>query len=72
MNGISHGKRRIWHRLFDEITLANFDGKKWSDTSFAPATAAIAPASHVLHYASTCFEGMKLQGSRWIGLLFSG
>ncbi len=46
--------------FFDEISLANFDGAKWSDTSFAPSDRLpLHPASHVLHYASTCFEGMK-------------
>jgi branched-chain amino acid aminotransferase len=46
--------------FFDEITLASFDGEKWSDTSFAPGDRLpLHPASHVLHYASTCFEGMK-------------
>jgi branched-chain amino acid aminotransferase len=46
--------------FFDEITLASFDGEKWSDTSFAPSDRLpLHPASHVLHYASTCFEGMK-------------
>lgn len=46
--------------FFDEITVANFDGQQWSDTSFQPSDRLpLHPATHVLHYASTCFEGMK-------------
>ncbi len=46
--------------FFDEITLANFDGQQWSDTQFAPSDKLpLHPATHVLHYSSTCFEGMK-------------
>lgn len=46
--------------FFDEITLATYDGQAWSDTSFAPSNSLpLHPATHVLHYASTCFEGMK-------------
>ncbi len=46
--------------FFDEMTLASFDGEKWSDTSFVPSDKLpLHPATHVLHYASTCFEGMK-------------
>lgn len=47
-------------QFFDEIALATFDGKAWSATTFAPSNSlALHPATHVLHYASTCFEGMK-------------
>lgn len=47
-------------QFFDEITLAKFDGSQWSDTVFTPSnTLPLHPASHVLHYSSTCFEGMK-------------
>lgn len=46
--------------FFSEMTLASFDGEKWSDASFVPSDRLpIHPAAHVLHYASTCFEGMK-------------
>ncbi|PIE48114.1 MAG: branched-chain-amino-acid transaminase [Gammaproteobacteria bacterium] len=46
--------------FFDEITLATFDGQAWSDTAFVPSDSLpLHPATHVLHYASTCFEGMK-------------
>lgn len=46
--------------FFDEITYTKFDGNKWSDTVFAPSNQLpIHPAAHVLHYASTCFEGLK-------------
>ncbi len=47
-------------QFFDEITLATYDGQAWSDTRFTPSTQlSLHPATHVLHYASTCFEGMK-------------
>ncbi len=47
-------------QFFDEITVAHFDGSAWSDTEFAPShSLPLHPATHVLHYASTCFEGMK-------------
>lgn len=46
--------------FFDEITLANYDGKAWSETQFVPSDRLpLHPATHVIHYASTCFEGMK-------------
>lgn len=46
--------------FFDEITLATYDGQTWSDTQFKPSgSLPLHPATHVLHYASTCFEGMK-------------
>ncbi len=47
-------------QFFDEITVANFDGKAWSETHFIPSDKLpLHPATHVIHYASTCFEGMK-------------
>ena len=46
--------------FFDEMTFATYDGEKWSETSFVPSDKLpLHPATHVLHYASTCFEGMK-------------
>lgn len=46
--------------FFDEMPLASFDGQAWSATSFVPSNQLpMHPASHVLHYSSTCFEGMK-------------
>ncbi len=46
--------------FFDEITTATFDGNAWSETQFAPSDKLpLHPATHVLHYSSTCFEGMK-------------
>lgn len=47
-------------QFFDEITLATYDGSAWSKTVFQPSDRLpLHPATHVLHYASTCFEGMK-------------
>lgn len=47
-------------QFFDEITLTTFDGKAWSETLFQTSDhLPLHPATHVIHYASTCFEGMK-------------
>ncbi len=47
-------------QFFDEITLATFDGTAWSETIFQSSDSLpLHPATHVLHYASSCFEGMK-------------
>lgn len=46
--------------FFDEMTLTTFDGDAWSDTSFVPSNSLpLHPATHTLHYSSTCFEGLK-------------
>ncbi|MGY0399511.1 MAG: branched-chain-amino-acid transaminase [Ostreibacterium sp.] len=47
-------------QFFDELTLTQFDGHVWSETIFQPSNhLPLHPATHCLHYASTCFEGMK-------------
>lgn len=48
----------------DQIAIAYFAGGAWSAPSLEPlAPLPIHPAAHVLHYASTCFEGFKAY--RW-------
>lgn len=43
-----------------EMALASFDGQQWSTPSLVPSNSiALHPGAHVLHYASTCFEGLK-------------
>jgi branched-chain amino acid aminotransferase len=43
-----------------EMALATFDGNQWSTPSFVPSDKlTIHPGAHVLHYSSTCFEGLK-------------
>ncbi len=43
-----------------EMALATFDGKQWSTPSLVPSNSiSIHPGAHVLHYSSTCFEGLK-------------
>lgn len=43
-----------------EMTLAEFDGETWSDTRLVPLDSlSLHPGAHVLHYSSTCFEGLK-------------
>lgn len=47
-------------QFFDEITLTTFDGESWSETRFQSSEhLPLHPATHVIHYSSTCFEGMK-------------
>lgn len=42
-----------------EMIQARFDGA-WSAAEFVPSDSfSLHPAAHVLHYASTCFEGLK-------------
>ena len=54
-----------------EMALTTFDRQQWSDPSLVPSNSiALHPGAHVLHYASTCFEGLKAfthpDGSRHI------
>jgi branched-chain amino acid aminotransferase len=43
-----------------EMTLATFENNKWSESSVVPADSLqLHPGAHVLHYSSTCFEGLK-------------
>jgi len=43
-----------------EMALARFDGSHWSTPALVPADSiTLHPGAHVLHYASTCFEGLK-------------
>ncbi|MFO1468965.1 MAG: branched-chain amino acid aminotransferase [Steroidobacteraceae bacterium] len=46
--------------LTDSMASATFKDGQWSPSSIVPvAPIALSPAAHVLHYASTCFEGFK-------------
>ncbi|MEL7311778.1 MAG: branched-chain amino acid aminotransferase [Pseudomonadota bacterium] len=48
----------------DQFALAQFDGESWQGGDLVPlAPIPMHPASHVFHYASTCFEGFKAY--RW-------
>ena len=43
-----------------EMALTRFDGKQWSNFELvASDSISLHPGAHVLHYASTCFEGLK-------------
>ncbi|TCS38206.1 branched-chain amino acid aminotransferase [Reinekea marinisedimentorum] len=43
-----------------EMTLATFEDNKWNESSVVPADSLqFHPGAHVLHYSSTCFEGLK-------------
>ena len=43
-----------------EMALTEFDGQKWSESRLVPSDhISLHPGAHVLHYASTCFEGLK-------------
>jgi len=44
----------------DEMTISWNDGNGWSTPEFVPSNSLnLHPAAHVLHYSSTCFEGLK-------------
>jgi branched-chain amino acid aminotransferase len=46
--------------LASHMAVANFQGGRWSPGEIKPvAPIELSPAAHVLHYASTCFEGFK-------------
>ena len=43
-----------------EMAIAYFDGSQWSDAEITPLDSLhLHPGAHVLHYSSTCFEGLK-------------
>ncbi|MEH6557723.1 MAG: branched-chain amino acid aminotransferase [Oceanicoccus sp.] len=43
-----------------EMALTRFDGEQWSTFEMvASDSISLHPGAHVLHYASTCFEGLK-------------
>lgn len=43
-----------------EMALTEFDGEKWGAHKLVPSDSlSLHPGAHVLHYASTCFEGLK-------------
>jgi branched-chain amino acid aminotransferase len=49
--------------LADQMAVASFRNGRWSDHELKPTgPIEIHPAAHVLHYASTCFEGFKAYG----------
>jgi branched-chain amino acid aminotransferase len=42
------------------MAVASYEGGRWSASEIKPvAPIELSPAAHVLHYASTCFEGFK-------------
>jgi branched-chain amino acid aminotransferase len=42
------------------MAVASYQGGRWSSTEIRPVgPIELSPAAHVLHYASTCFEGFK-------------
>ena len=46
--------------LTSHMAVATFHDGQWSPSEIKPvAPLEISPAAHVLHYASTCFEGFK-------------
>ncbi|WP_261843382.1 branched-chain amino acid aminotransferase [Aliamphritea ceti] len=43
-----------------EMAISQFDGNRWSDAEVVSSDSIqMHPGSHVLHYSSTCFEGLK-------------
>jgi branched-chain amino acid aminotransferase len=46
--------------LTSHMAVATYQGDRWSPSEIKPvAPIELSPAAHVLHYASTCFEGFK-------------
>ena len=46
--------------LTSHMAVAQYQHNQWSESEIKPvAPLALSPAAHVLHYASTCFEGFK-------------
>ena len=46
--------------LASHMAVAAYKGDRWSPSEIVPvAPLELSPAAHVLHYASTCFEGFK-------------
>lgn len=46
-------------RFMDQMVVSHFDGK-WDQEQIVPGDSlTLHPGAHVLHYASTCFEGLK-------------
>jgi branched-chain amino acid aminotransferase len=46
--------------LTSHMAVASYQGGQWSDTQIKPVgPIELSPAAHVLHYASSCFEGFK-------------
>src|SRR6202795_4448270 len=46
--------------LTSHMAVASYQGGRWSPSEVRPvAPFELSPAAHVLHYASTCFEGFK-------------
>ena len=43
-----------------EMVISKYEGGQWSDLALVPVEPfSLHPATHVLHYASECFEGLK-------------
>ena len=43
-----------------KMALATFENNQWSDATLVPSDSIqMHPGAHVLHYSSTCFEGLK-------------
>ncbi|WP_299775304.1 branched-chain amino acid aminotransferase [uncultured Pseudoteredinibacter sp.] len=43
-----------------QMALSRFDGSRWSEAEMvASDSISLHPGAHVLHYSSTCFEGLK-------------
>ena len=46
--------------LTSHMAVASYQGGRWGETEIKPVgPIELSPAAHVLHYASTCFEGFK-------------
>jgi len=47
-------------RFMPEMAISRFENGHWGEPALVPSDSlALHPGAHVLHYASTCFEGLK-------------
>jgi len=47
-------------QFMPEMKIAHYENNAWSQAERVPSDSlSIHPGGHVLHYASTCFEGLK-------------
>ena len=64
MNALQVQRPAFGTVLVDHMSVAQFRDGQWSTPQLKPVgPIEISPAAHVLHYASTCFEGFKAY--RW-------
>ena len=60
VSSANHTASPFGTQFCDHMTLVRFADGRWSEVETLPVgPLPLHPASHVLHYGSSCFEGMK-------------